>query len=126
MRAVRVDGPDDVRMVEVPTPRAVDDEVLVQVVRAAMCATDVKLVARGADPPRVPGHEVAGRLDGGRLVGVHPTLGAADAAFAVPASRIGVQTAFRSGWTAMVGSPRWFRFRNVTPCPSIWMWISRL
>jgi L-iditol 2-dehydrogenase len=75
VRAVRVDGPDDVRVVEVPTPRAADDEVLVQVVRAAMCATDLKLVARGADPPRVPGHEVAGRLESGDFVGVHPDIG---------------------------------------------------
>jgi L-iditol 2-dehydrogenase len=81
VRAVRLDGPDDVRVVEVPTPRAANDEVLVEVERAAMCATDVKLVAQGTDPPRVLGHELAGRLVGGRFVGVHPDIGCGRCSF---------------------------------------------
>jgi len=75
MRAVRVGGPGFAELVDAPEPIAVDGEIVVRVERAAMCATDVKLTARGVDPPRIPGHEVAGRLPDGTLVGVHPDIG---------------------------------------------------
>jgi L-iditol 2-dehydrogenase len=75
VRAVRVGAPGDVRLVDVAYPEAGDSEVVVRVERAAMCSTDIKLAARGADPPRVPGHEVVGRLDDGTFVGVHPDIG---------------------------------------------------
>jgi L-iditol 2-dehydrogenase len=72
VKAVRVGPPGDVRLVDVAYPEATEADVVVQVERAAMCSTDVKLVARGADPPRIPGHEVAGWLGDGTFVGVHP------------------------------------------------------
>jgi L-iditol 2-dehydrogenase len=50
-------------------------EVRVRVAAAALCATDRRLAARGADPPRIPGHEAAGRLDDGTPVGIHPDVG---------------------------------------------------
>lgn len=75
MRAVRVSGPGVVDVVDIPEPAVVPGEILVEVEAAALCATDRKLVARGANPPRVPGHEVAGRLEDGTLVGVHPDIG---------------------------------------------------
>lgn len=75
MRAVRVSEPGRAELVDVPEPVAGEGEVVVAVERAAMCPTDVKLTKRGSDPPRVPGHEVAGRLDDGSLVGLHPDIG---------------------------------------------------
>lgn len=77
MKAVRVGAPGEVAVVDLPAPRVSGGEALVRVERAAMCATDIKLVARGSDPPRVPGHEIVGRLDDGALVGVHPDIGCA-------------------------------------------------
>lgn len=75
MKAVRVGAPGEVAVLDVPAPAPVDGEAIVNVELAAVCATDVKLAARGADPPRVPGHEVAGRLSNGTFVGVHPDIG---------------------------------------------------
>lgn len=112
MRAVRVDGPYHVSVVEVPSPRAADDEVLVEVERAAMCATDVKLVAHGADPPRVPGHEVAGRLEGGLFVGVHPDIGCGRCNFCLSGfenrcpDRVSIGLDCDGGFAQMVSVPR--------------------
>lgn len=75
MRAIRISDPGVVDFVDAPIPRPPAGEVLVRVETAALCATDRKLAARGSDPPRVPGHEFAGRLEDGTPVGVHPDLG---------------------------------------------------
>jgi L-iditol 2-dehydrogenase len=75
MRAVRVGAPGTAELVELPRPEPDGDEVLVRVEATALCATDRKLAAGGSEPPRVPGHEVVGKLDDGELVGVHPDIG---------------------------------------------------
>lgn len=75
MRAVRVNGPGVAELVDVPEPRAADGEALVRVEAAALCATDRKLAATGTAEPRIPGHEIAGRLEDGTPVGVHPDIG---------------------------------------------------
>lgn len=75
MRAVRVSGPGRVECVEVPRPEAGPDDVMVRVEMAAICATDRRIAGRGADQPRILGHEVAGTLEDGAAVGVHPNVG---------------------------------------------------
>jgi L-iditol 2-dehydrogenase len=75
MRAVVVSDPGTAELVEVAPPRPCPGEVRVRVASAALCATDRRLAARGADPPRIPGHEAAGRLDDGTPVGIHPDVG---------------------------------------------------
>lgn len=81
MRAVRVSEPGRAELVDAAEPVARDGEVVVTVERASMCPTDVKLTKRGSEPPRVPGHEVAGRLDDGSLVGLHPDIGCGHCSF---------------------------------------------
>jgi L-iditol 2-dehydrogenase len=75
VRAVRVGGPGEVTLAELPEPVGRPDEVTVRSAVVGVCATDRRLVARGADPPRVPGHEVVGYLPDGTVVGVHPNIG---------------------------------------------------
>jgi threonine dehydrogenase-like Zn-dependent dehydrogenase len=75
MRAVRVGAPGAVAVTEVPEPAPGDGEVLLRVAYAGICPTDRRLAARGAQPPRIPGHEVAGHLPDGRPAGVHPDIG---------------------------------------------------
>lgn len=75
MRAVRVGAGGGARLVEVDRPAAGAGETLVRVEAAAICATDRKLAVGGARRPVILGHEVAGRLDDGRAVGVHPDVG---------------------------------------------------
>lgn len=75
MRALRICGPGTAELTRLPTPTAGDDEVLVEVATAAICATDRKLTARGAPLRRVLGHEAAGHLLDGTAVGIHPDTG---------------------------------------------------
>jgi L-iditol 2-dehydrogenase len=75
MRAVRIDGPGRVAVVEVEKPKPGPGEVLVRVEAAALCATDRRMATLGTNAPRIPGHEVAGILEDGTPVGIHPNLG---------------------------------------------------
>jgi L-iditol 2-dehydrogenase len=75
MRAVRVGTPAGAELVETDRPSPAAGETLVRVEAAAICATDRKLAAGGAPAPVIPGHELAGRLADGRIVGVHPDVG---------------------------------------------------
>lgn len=70
-----VSAPGRAELVEAASPAPGPGEVRVRVAAAAVCATDRRLAAAGADPPRVPGHEVAGRLEDGTAVGIHPDVG---------------------------------------------------
>jgi L-iditol 2-dehydrogenase len=81
MRAVRVATGGGAELVEVDRPAPATGETLVRVVAAAICATDRKLAARGGPSPVTLGHELAGRLDDGRAVGVHPDVGCGNCRF---------------------------------------------
>ncbi|QBI19929.1 hypothetical protein ER308_10395 [Egibacter rhizosphaerae] len=75
MRAVRLEGPGQAVVRELPVPEVVDaDWRVLQVERASICATDRKWFARGASEPRILGHEMVLRDEDGRLVGVHPEV----------------------------------------------------
>jgi 2-desacetyl-2-hydroxyethyl bacteriochlorophyllide A dehydrogenase len=86
MKAIRIEGPDQVRLVEVPVPDPADDELLIRVVASGICGTDIHIL-RGeylGDYPVVPGHEFSGvveragarvtRLRVGDRVAVEPNL----------------------------------------------------
>lgn len=75
MRAVQVSAPGCVEVTVLKDSEPSDGEVIVDVRSVGVCGTDRRLTARGADPPRVPGHEVAGRLDDGTPVAIHPDIG---------------------------------------------------
>jgi L-iditol 2-dehydrogenase len=85
MLAVRVHGPGDLRVDRVPVPELARGDVLLKVLAAGVCATDRKLLARGAPggEARVLGHEIVGEIvhaagSGPSLetrVGVAPNLG---------------------------------------------------
>lgn len=81
MRAVRASAPGVVELVEVPRPRPAPGELLVRVEAAALCPTDRRLAERGSREPRIPGHEIGGRLEDGTAVGVHPDVGCGTCAF---------------------------------------------
>jgi L-iditol 2-dehydrogenase len=72
MRAVRIAAPGTVRLVDAPCPQPAGGEVLVRVRWAAVCNTDRRLVQRGV--PRIPGHEIAGELEDGTPVAIHPDI----------------------------------------------------
>jgi len=75
VRAARIVGPGAAEVVELPDPTPAADEVVVEVAFAAVCSTDRRLVRHGERIGRIPGHEIAGRLGDGTLVGVHPDTG---------------------------------------------------
>jgi L-iditol 2-dehydrogenase len=81
MRAVRTSAPGLVELVEVPQPVPAPGELLVRVEAAALCPTDRRLAERGSGEPRIPGHEISGRLEDGTAVGIHPDVGCGACAF---------------------------------------------
>jgi len=75
VRAVRIDGPERVAMIDAEHPIPAPGEVLVRVRTSAICSTDRRMARLGTHAPRIPGHEIAGVLEDGSPVGVHPNLG---------------------------------------------------
>jgi len=84
VRAIRFEAGGVVKLVQVPKPEPGPEDVVVQVLAAGVCRTDLHLldeVKAGTHPPLIPGHEIAGRVATigadvytakvGDLVGVH-------------------------------------------------------
>lgn len=63
MRAVRVAGPGEIQVTEVPEPSSKGD-ALVRIHQVGICGTDVKIVAGkiAVDYPRIAGHEMIGEI----------------------------------------------------------------
>jgi L-iditol 2-dehydrogenase len=58
-------GPGDLRVEDVPVPEIGPGELLVRVAACGVCGTDLKKIEKGlASPPRIFGHEIAGRVAG--------------------------------------------------------------
>lgn len=65
MRAIRFEADGSVRPVNLPLPPVGEEDVLVQVLAAGVCRTDLHIleaVKEGRRPPVVPGHEIAGKV----------------------------------------------------------------
>jgi 2-desacetyl-2-hydroxyethyl bacteriochlorophyllide A dehydrogenase len=78
MKSVIVTGPGTVEVIEVPTPSAGPQDVLVRVRACGICGSDSFYIARGGIPPRegaTPlGHEPAGEVVevGAQVTGIKP------------------------------------------------------
>jgi alcohol dehydrogenase, propanol-preferring len=65
VRAIRFEAGGTVKLVQVPNPQPGSEDVLVQVLAAGVCHTDLHLldeVRAGNRDPLIPGHEIAGRV----------------------------------------------------------------
>lgn len=65
MRAIRFEAGGNVTLAELPSPKPGPDELIVQVLAAGVCHTDLHLldeVKAGERDPLTPGHEIAGRV----------------------------------------------------------------
>ena len=65
MKAAVLHAPGDLRVEEVPIPQIKDDEVLVKVMAAGICGSDIgRVMVTGTYRfPTIPGHEFAGRVE---------------------------------------------------------------
>ncbi len=63
MKAIRLFGPDDLRVVELPVPEPGAGEILLRTGAALICGTDVRMFRNGAkNLPLTLGHEFAGTI----------------------------------------------------------------
>ena len=62
MKAIIWRGGNDFKLGEWPDPKAVPGQIVVKVEACSICGSDFDLADFGADPPAVPGHEVAGTV----------------------------------------------------------------
>jgi len=65
VRAIRFEPTGGVKLVQLPNPQPGPEDVLVQVLAAGVCHTDLHLldgVKAGTHDPLIPGHEIAGRI----------------------------------------------------------------
>lgn len=67
MLSLRLYGPDDIRLEEVPVPEINDDEILLKTDAAAVCGTDIRMWKNGykgvdENNPLILGHELAGTV----------------------------------------------------------------
>jgi len=78
MRAVVVQSPGDVSLMEVPDPSPSRDEVVVKVRGCGICGTDLHIIHEGlptATYPLIPGHEPWGEVAEVRDLGSGPAVG---------------------------------------------------
>src|SRR2546430_15580592 len=64
VRAIRFEADGSVKLVQLPNPQSGPEDVVVQVLAAGVCHTDLHLldeVKAGAREPLIPGHEIVGR-----------------------------------------------------------------
>ena len=65
MKAAVFHGPRDVRIEDVPKPAAAAGEVVLRILRCAVCGTDKRIFTHGQKnvvPPAITGHEMVGEL----------------------------------------------------------------
>jgi L-iditol 2-dehydrogenase len=67
MLAAVYHGPNDLRVEEVPVPKIGSDEMLIKVISASICGTDLRIFhgnhrMYGPETIRIPGHEVVGNI----------------------------------------------------------------
>ena len=65
MKAALYSGPQDLKVVDVPTPIQGAKEILIRVHSCATCGTDAKIYNHGhprLNPPQIIGHEIAGEI----------------------------------------------------------------
>jgi L-iditol 2-dehydrogenase len=65
MKAALYSGPQDLKIIDIPTPEAGDNEILIRVHSCATCGTDAKIYNHGhprLKPPQIIGHEIAGEI----------------------------------------------------------------
>jgi L-iditol 2-dehydrogenase len=80
MRAVRLHGLRDVRLHEEERPKPGPGSALVRVAAVGLCGSDLHWFEEGGigssriKRPIVPGHEMAGRTEDGRLVAIEPAI----------------------------------------------------
>ena len=66
MKAAIFYGPRDVRVEDAPKPKARKGEILVRVLRCAVCGTDKRIYTHGQKnvvPPAITGHEIVGLVE---------------------------------------------------------------
>lgn len=67
MRALRLFGAGDIRLVEIPEPKITEEEILLKTDAAAVCGTDIRMWKNGhkgvdAEHPLTLGHEFSGTI----------------------------------------------------------------
>jgi len=65
VRAVRFESGGAIQLIQLPNPQPGAEDVLVQVLAAGVCRTDLHLldeIKAGEREPLIPGHEIAGRI----------------------------------------------------------------
>lgn len=74
MRALVFTAPQQVAVLDVESPTAISDEVLVDVAAVGVCGSDLHGISGAGwrQPPLVLGHEIAGTDPSGRRVAVNP------------------------------------------------------
>ena len=81
MKAAKLFGPDDIRIVDCEIPEISEDEMLLKTGAAALCGTDLRMITNGykgvdENNPLTLGHEIAGTIErvGKNIFGYKPGM----------------------------------------------------
>jgi len=64
MKAILLDGKRNVKIIEKPIPKLVEGYILVKVMAAGICGTDIEMLYNNSNPTDItPGHEISGIIE---------------------------------------------------------------